>query len=136
MVLASDYPLLDVFLTMLWFVGFFIWIWLLIAVFADIFRSHDMGGGMKALWIVGVLVLPILGVLIYLLARGGKMQQHAVEEAQAREAATQQYIKSVATDSAAGSADELAKLAQLRDSGVLSQEEFESEKSRVLARAS
>ena len=136
MVLASDYPLLDVFLTMLWFVGFFIWIWLLIAVFADIFRSHDMSGGMKALWVVAVLLLPLLGVLIYMIARGGKMQQHALEEAQAREEMTQQYIKSVAADGVSGSADELAKLAKLRDSGVLSQEEFETEKSRLLAHAS
>ena len=136
MVLASDYPLLNVFLTMLWFVGFFIWIWLLIAVFADIFRSHDMGGVHKALWVVCVLVLPLLGVLIYLIARGGKMQAHALADAQAREEMTQQYIKSVAGDGAGGSADELAKLAKLRDAGVLSPEEFESEKSRVLAHAS
>ncbi len=75
--LAYTYPLLSLFFTMLIFFGFFIWIWLLIVIFADIFRSHDMGGFAKAMWVLLVVFLPLLGVLIYLIARGGKMQTRA-----------------------------------------------------------
>ncbi len=75
--LASSYPILDAFLTMLYFFLFIIWIWLLIMVFSDIFRSHDMGGGAKALWVIFVIVMPYLGVFVYLIARGGKMHERA-----------------------------------------------------------
>ena len=134
MVLAYSYPLLSVFFTMLWFVGFFLWIWLVIAVFIDIFRSHDMGGFAKALWVIGVMFLPLVGVLAYLIARGGKMREHAVAEATARDEATQQYIKSVAGDGTS-TAEELAKLAQLRDSGVITPAEFDQQKARLLSHA-
>ena len=77
--LAYDYPLLGVFWTMLWFFLFFIWIWLLITIFADIFRSHDIGGFAKALWVIFVIVVPFLGVLIYLIARGKGMQDRAAD---------------------------------------------------------
>ena len=83
-ILASDYPLLNVFWTMLAFFLFFIWIWLLITVIADVFRSHDLSGGVKALWLIFIIFLPYLGVFIYLIARGGKMQEHAVGDAQSR----------------------------------------------------
>src|SRR4051794_41880166 len=86
----------QVFWSMLWFFCFFIWIWLLIRVFSDIFRSHDMSGGVKALWIIFVIVLPYLGVLVYLIARGKEMTQHSIDDAQARDTATRQYIQSVA----------------------------------------
>ena len=86
----------QVFWSMLWFFLFFIWIWLLITVFADIFRSPDMGGGAKALWTIFVIVLPYLGVFVYLIARGHKMQEHAVAQAQAQDEAARQYIQSVA----------------------------------------
>jgi hypothetical protein len=131
---ASSYPLLNVFWTMLIFVGFFIWIWLLIAVFADIFRSHDMHGLAKALWVIGIIILPLLGVLIYLIARGPKMAQHAARDMAAQEDAQQAYIRSVAGDGG-GPAEELTKLAGLRDSGVLTQAEFEQQKARVLAQS-
>ena len=79
--LAYSYPLLGMFWSMLWFFLFIVWIWLLIIVFADIFRSHDLGGFAKALWVIFVIILPFLGVFIYLIARGGKMQEHADEQA-------------------------------------------------------
>lgn len=132
-VLASSYPLLDAFWTMLIFVGFFLWIWVAIYVFADIFRSKDMSGWAKALWVVAIFVLPLLGVLIYLIARGHKMQQHAMEDAQAQEKETQEYIKSVAGSNGTSSAEEISKLVALRDSGALSDAEFETEKAKVLA---
>lgn len=131
--LASSYPLLDAFWTMLIFVGFFLWIWVAIYVFADIFRSKDMSGWAKAAWVIGVFVLPLFGVLIYLIARGPKMQQHAAEAAAEQEEQTRQYIKSVAGNGTASSADEISRLAALRDSGALSQAEFEMEKAKVLA---
>ena len=79
--LAYSYPLLGVFWSMLWFFLFIVWIWLLIVIFADIFRSHDIGGFAKALWVIFVIILPFLGVFVYLIARGGKMQEHAVQQA-------------------------------------------------------
>ncbi len=134
--LASSYPLLDAFWTMLIFAGFFVWLWVAIAVFSDIFTSHDLNGWMKALWTIGIFVLPLLGVLLYLIVRGGAMRRHAAAQAAAQEKATEQYIKSVAGDgkTAASSADELAKLAQLRDSGALSEAEFQQAKGQLLAR--
>ncbi len=130
---ASSYPLLNAFWTMLIFVGFFLWIWVAIMVFADIFRSHEMSGWAKAAWVIGIFILPLLGVLIYLIARGKKMQEHAMADAAAQEKMTRQYIQSVAGDGSTSTADTLAKLAALRDSGALSEGEFQAEKAKVLA---
>jgi len=132
-VLASSYPLLDAFWTMLIFVGFFLWIWVAIYVFADIFRSKDMSGWVKALWVIAIFCLPLIGVLIYLIARGHKMQEHAAEDAATQERQTREYIQSVAGTNGTSSAEEISKLVALRDSGALSEAEFESEKARVLA---
>src|SRR5256885_15451642 len=96
MPLASDFGTGQVFLSMLWFTLFFIWIWLLIIVFSDIFRSHDMGGFAKFLWIFFVIVFPYLGVFVYLIARGGKMSQHAQEDAAQIDAAQKAYIRDAA----------------------------------------
>ena len=126
---AYTYPLLDVFLSMLWFFLFFLWIWLLITVFIDIFRSHDMGGVAKALWFLFVLFIPLIGVLVYLLARGGKMHERAVSEQRQQEAAFQSYVRDVAAD---GSAGEIEKLADLRDKGVISEQEFQQAKAKAL----
>ncbi len=123
----------QVFWSMLWFFCFFIWISLLIRVFADIFRSHDMSGWVKALWIVLVIILPYLGVLIYLIARGKEMTQHSMEDLQARDAAQRQYIQSVAAPGGASPADEIARLAYLKEKGVISEEEFQAGKSKALA---
>ena len=88
----------QVFLSMLYFFLFFIWIWLLITVFADIFRSHDLGGLAKALWVIFVIVVPYLGVFIYLIARGNKMSEHAMEAAQAQDEARRAYIRSAVAE--------------------------------------
>src|SRR5579862_6627105 len=93
MIVASSYPLLDAFLTMLWIFLFIIWIWLLIMVFSDIFRSRDLSGWGKALWVIGIIILPWLGVLIYLIARGGKMHERQIQAAQAQQEAFRQYVQ-------------------------------------------
>jgi thiosulfate reductase cytochrome b subunit len=126
-------PLLDIFWTMLWFFLFFAWIWLLISIFADIFRS-DMSGWSKALWTIFVIVLPLLGVLIYLIVNGGDMQERSIKQASDLEKAQQDYIRSVAGGGeGASTADELAKLGELRDKGVISAEEFDAQKAKLLA---
>ncbi|HUY66508.1 MAG TPA: SHOCT domain-containing protein [Acidimicrobiales bacterium] len=129
--LAYNYPLLSIFWTMLEFFLFFLWIWLLIVIFADIFRSHDMGGLAKALWVIFVIILPFLGVLIYLIARGGSMQERAAAQAQRQQQAFDSYVKETAGSS--GSADELAKLADLKAKGVLTDAEFEAQKAKLLS---
>jgi hypothetical protein len=123
-------PLLDFFLATLWFFLFVAWIWLVVAVFADIFRSEDLGGWSKALWTIGVLVVPVLGVFVYLIARGGKMQERSMRLAAEADRARQQYIREVAN--APSTADELAKLSQLRDQGVIDLTEYESQKAKLL----
>ena len=129
--LAYNYPLLSIFWTMLEFFLFFLWIWLLIVIFADIFRSHDMGGLAKALWVIFVIILPFLGVLIYLIARGGSMQERAAAQAQRQQQAFDSYVKETAGSS--GSADELAKLADLKAKGVLTDAEFDAQKAKLLS---
>jgi energy-coupling factor transporter transmembrane protein EcfT len=119
------------FLLMLYFTFFVIWIWLLISVYADVFRSQDLGGVAKAFWVFLLLVLPYIGVLIYLIARGGSMQERNVERAQAAEQAAQAYIREAA--GTPSPAEELTKLAALKDQGMLSAEEFEAQKSKLLA---
>jgi Short C-terminal domain/Phospholipase_D-nuclease N-terminal len=130
-VLAAEWGTGQVFWSMIWFFLFFIWIYLLIMVFADIFRSHDLSGVAKAIWIIFVIFLPYLGVFVYLIARGHKMQEHAIESAQAQEQAMRQYVQSVAPT--ASPADELAKLADLKAKGVISDAEYEAAKAKALA---
>ncbi len=129
--LAYNYPLLDVFWTMLEFFAFFIWIWLLIIVFGDIFRSRDMGGFAKALWIIFVIVVPLIGVLIYLIARGGSMHERAVERAQQQDQAFREYVQQTAGSSSP--ADEVARLADLKASGAITDEEFQAAKAKALS---
>jgi ABC-type multidrug transport system fused ATPase/permease subunit len=128
--LAYDYPLLNIFWTMLEFFVFFLWIWLLIVVFMDIFRSQDLGGWAKALWVIFVIILPFLGVLIYLIARGGSMHERAVAQANQQQKAFDDYVRQTAGSSS--SADELAKLADLKSKGVISDAEFEAQKQKLL----
>ncbi|HEU4894627.1 MAG TPA: SHOCT domain-containing protein [Acidimicrobiia bacterium] len=123
-------PLLDLFWAMLWFFLFFIWLMLLFRIFGDIFRSDDMGGWAKAFWTLFVVILPVLGVLVYVIARGKGMAERDISQYQAAEAAQRQYIKEAA--GASSPADEIAKLAALRDRGVLSAEEFEAQKAALL----
>ena len=128
---SSSYPALSIFWSILYFFLWVIWIWILIWIFLDIFRSRDLSGGAKALWILFVIFLPMIGVLVYLIARGGKMHQHAVQDAQAQDQAARAYIRDAAGPES--SADQLAKLADLRNRGVITQEEFDREKAKVLA---
>jgi hypothetical protein len=128
-----QYPILDFFLTMLEFFLFVIWIWLLIVVFSDIFRSHDLGGWAKALWSIFIIVIPFLGVFVYLIARGGKMHERAAEQAAAQQKAFDQYVQQAAGTPGASTADQLSKLADLKSQGVLTDAEFEAQKAKILA---
>jgi putative oligomerization/nucleic acid binding protein/phospholipase D-like protein len=123
----------QVFWSMLWFFLFFIWIWLLIVVFGDIFRSRDLSGWGKALWSIFIIVLPYLGVFVYLIARGQKMQEHTLQAAKEQDAAFRQYVQEATTSSSASPAAEVAKLAELRDTGVISDAEFEQAKAKALS---
>jgi ABC-type multidrug transport system fused ATPase/permease subunit len=131
--LASSYPVLDAFLTMLYFFLFIIWIWLLIMVFMDIFRSHDMGGWAKALWVIFIIILPFLGVFVYLIARGGKMHERAAQQAAQQQKAFDAYIKQTAGASGDTTADQLSKLADLKSQGVITDSEFDAQKAKILA---
>jgi hypothetical protein len=129
--LASNWGTGQVFWDMLWFFLFIIWIWILIAVFVDIFRSHDLGGVAKTLWVIFVIVMPYLGVFVYLIARGGKMQERAVKDAAQQQQAMNQYVQQAAAGS--GPADQLAKLADLKAQGTISDAEYNSLKAKVIA---
>jgi type VI protein secretion system component VasK len=128
---ANEFGLGEVFWSMVWFFLFVIWIWLLIVVFGDVFRSRDLTGWGKALWTIFIIVLPYLGVFVYLIARGNKLQEHGEEEARAQEAAFRRQIQEAASSTSA--ADEIARLADLRAKGVLSEEEFQQAKAKALA---
>ena len=134
MLLASgsySYPLLGVFWTIFEIFLWVIWFWILITVFIDIFRSHDLSGGMKALWFLFVLFIPLIGVLVYLIARGGKMHERAAKDAQRQDEAFRTYVQQAAGEGTP--ADQLAKLADLRDRGVITAQEFDREKAKILA---
>jgi predicted PurR-regulated permease PerM len=134
MFLASSsysYPVLGVFWTILMVFLWVIWFWILITIIVDIFRSHDLSGWAKALWFVFILFLPLVGVLVYLIARGGKMHEHQVRQAQLQEEQLRSYVQQAAGSQS--SADQLAKLADLRDRGVITAEEFDREKAKILA---
>jgi hypothetical protein len=130
MLVAAEWGSGQVFWSMLWFFIFFIWIWLLIVVFSDIFRSPDLSGWGKALWSIFVIILPYLGVFVYLIARGHKMHEHAAAAAQQQEAAFRQYVQQAAAPS---TADELAKLADLKAKGTIDDAEYERLKAKALA---
>jgi hypothetical protein len=131
-----DHPLLNAFWMMLWFFLWIMWLFLLFKIVMDIFRSHDMGGWGKAGWLIFVILLPFLGVLVYLIARGGSMGDRDVQEATRREQAVQEYIKQAAGSGGGGGSDaveQLTKLADLKARGELSQEEFDRAKAKLLA---
>jgi len=123
-------PLFDLFWAMLWFFIWIAWIWLLVSVLFDIFRSEDLGGWGKALWAIFVVLVPFLGVFVYLIARGGDMHRRSMEAAKAQDAAARDYVRSVA--GAGSAADELDKLARLRDQGTIDEAEFQQMKAKVL----
>ena len=128
-------PLLDVFWTMLWFFLWILWFFLLFRVLLDIFRSRDLGGWGKAAWVAFVIILPFLGVLLYLIARGRKMTDRDVADAQAQDKAFRAYVQEAAHGNGAGTADELARLADLHDHGVISEAEFQQGKQKILQTA-
>jgi hypothetical protein len=128
-VLAADYPFLDVLWTMFIFFLFVIWIWILITVFTDVFRRKDIGGGKKTLWIIFVILLPYLGVFVYLIANHDGMADRNIERMQKSQAATDDYIRSVA----GGAAAEIEKAKSLLDSGAITQAEFDAIKEKALA---
>ena len=129
--LGSNYPLLNAFWTILYFFIFFLWLMILFRVIWDVFRSHDLGGWGKAGWLLFILVLPFLGVFVYLIARGGSMHERDARVAQAQSQALRSWMQ----DGGAGvsTADELAKLADLREKGVINDNEFDRAKSKLLA---
>ena len=129
--LLADFGTVQVFLSMMYFFLFMIWFWLLIVVFSDIFRSSDLGGLAKALWVIFVIVLPYLGVFLYLIVRGNKMGQHAVRDAQRQDQAMRAYVQDVA--GSGSPADEIRKLAELQASGTITAEEFAQAKAKLLA---
>ena len=133
MLLASSYsyPLLGAFWTILEIFLWVLWIWILIYVFIDIFRSHDLSGWAKALWFLFVLFIPLIGVLVYLIARGDKMHERAVQQARQQDREFRSYVQDAAGSQT--TADQLTKLADLRDRGVITADEFEREKAKVLA---
>ena len=130
---GTDYPVLDAFLTILYFFLFFIWIWLLVMVFFDIFRSHDMGGFAKAMWVIFIIILPFLGVFVYLIARGGSMHERQAQQAAQQKAAFDDYVRQTAGSEGSDTASQLSKLADLKSQGVLTEEEFQAQKAKLLA---
>jgi hypothetical protein len=133
MLQAQEYgwPLLNLFWTMFIFFLWIAWLILLFRIFGDIFTSDDMGGGAKTLWVIFVVFLPFLGVLIYVIVRGKSMGQRQMDAAREREAAFQDYVRQTAGTSS--SADEIAKLAALKDQGVLTEQEFAAQKAKLLS---
>jgi len=134
MVLAADYPLLNAFWTMMLVFLWVLWFWLLITVFADIFRRDDMSGWIKALWAVFVIVLPYLGVFIYLIANGRHMAERRVRDAQMAQAQLDDHIRTVATGgNGSGPASEIEKANRLLTTGAITKAEFDAIKQRALA---
>jgi uncharacterized membrane protein YcjF (UPF0283 family) len=129
MLIAADYPFLDVLWTMIIFFAWLAWIWIAITVFTDVFRRQDISGWGKAAWVIFVIVLPFLGVLVYLIAQHDAMRERQAKTVQAQQQAFDQYVK----EAAGGSAAEIAKAKELLDSGAISQAEFERIKQRALA---
>jgi hypothetical protein len=130
MVMAADYPFMDVLWSMIIFFFWVIWIWIVITVLIDVFRRNDIGGWAKAAWVVFVVILPWLGVLIYLIVEHDGMRQRSVKQAQAQRQEFDDYVRDTA---GGGSAAEIAKAKELLDSGTITQEEFEALKAKALA---
>jgi Short C-terminal domain/Phospholipase_D-nuclease N-terminal len=129
MPIAADYPFLDVLWTMIIFFCWVIWIWIVITVFIDVFRRDDIGGFHKAAWVIFVIILPFLGVLVYLIAQHDGMRERSVKQAQAQKQEFDSYVR----DAAGGSAGEIAKAKELLDSGAITQEEFDQLKTKALS---
>jgi len=132
-VLAYDYPLIGAFWTMLWFFLWILWFFLLFRVIVDIFRDHTMSGWAKALWLIFIIVLPFLGVFVYLIARGSSMAKRDMDQSKAQEQAFRSYVQDAAGSGGGGTASELSRLAELKNSGVITEAEFQQQKAKLLA---
>jgi len=128
--IAADYPFLDVLWTMFIFFAWIIWFWLLITIFADIFRRHDIHGGKKTLWCIFVILTPFIGVFVYLISQSKGMNERNLQQVKAQRHQTDEYIRSVAADDPAS---QIAQAKQLLDSGAINQQEFDSLKQKALA---
>jgi len=131
--IAADYPFIDVFWSMIIFFFWVIWIWIVITVLIDVFRRHDIGGLAKALWVIFVVILPWLGVLIYLIVEHNGMRERSMQQAQAQRQAFDEHVRHAAGTAGGGSASEIAQAKQLLDSGAITQEEFDALKAKALA---
>jgi len=129
---STSYPVLGAFWTIFEIFAFVVWFWLLFVILTDVFRSRDLSGWGKAAWTIFVLFLPLIGVLVYLIVRGPSMHERAARQANEQEQAFRSYVQEAA-GSQPSTADQLAKLADLRQRGVISADEFEQQKARVLA---
>jgi hypothetical protein len=129
--MSDDFGLWDVFLSMFWFMLLISWIWMIIAIFGDIFRDRELSGGAKAMWTFFLIIFPWVGALAYLIARGGSMNERNAQAARDNEATMRAYVRDAAGSPSA--ADELAKLAQLRENGTITAEDYELAKAKVLA---
>ena len=129
MLIAADYPFIDVLWSMIIFFFWVIWIWIVITVLIDVFRRHDIGGFSKALWVIFVVILPWLGVLIYLIVEHDGMRERGMKQAEAQKDQFDQYVR----EASGGSADEIAKAKQLLDQGAITQDEFDALKAKALA---
>jgi uncharacterized membrane protein YcjF (UPF0283 family) len=130
-VFAADYPFLDIFWTMIIFFSWVIWIWMVIVVLADVFGRHDVSGWGKAAWVIFIIVLPFLGVLVYLIANSSKMAERKQSDSRAARAEFDDYVKTVAAPG--GAASDIEKAKQLLDSGAITQAEFDGLKAKALA---
>ena len=131
--IAADYPFLDVFWSMIIFFFWVIWIWIVITVLIDVFRRRDIGGFSKALWVIFVVILPWLGVLIYLIAQHDGMQERSMQQARAQQQAFDEHVRAAAGTAGGGSAAEIAQAKQLLDEGAITQAEFDTLKAKALA---
>ena len=131
--LAYDFPVLGAFFTMLWFFLWIVWLFMLFRTIADVFRSSDLSGLAKVAWLLLLVVLPYLGVFIYVIARGTGMARRDQERQQATQAEFREYVRGATSTGSTSSADELVKLADLRDRGLLNDEEFQAQKAKILS---
>lgn len=131
MMIAAEWGVGQVLWSMLWFFMFVIWIWMVVVIFSDIFRSEDLSGGSKAVWSIFIIVLPFIGIFAYLIARGGQMGERSAAAAQDANAATQAYIRDAAAVST--DADQLARLAELHSAGKIDDAEYATAKAKVIS---
>jgi competence protein ComGC len=129
---STDYPVLNVFWTIFEIFAFVLWFWLLFVILTDVFRSSDLSGWGKAGWTIFVIFLPVIGILTYLIVRGPSMHERAAQQARQQDEAFRSYVQEAAS-STPSSADQLAKLADLRQRGVITSDEFEQQKTKVLS---